>query len=216
MSQKVFTSQILVVPDSFGYDEIRFDIEKREKQSEYLFIYINDEKSIKIDHLRRLQDELASAPLSPTQTRVVIIHPLEKLLHVAQQSLLKLLEEPPERTLIILAGNSLSGLAPTLLSRCEVIRVSGEAVLSSSPDFWIQAERCKTAEDWTLLMSTAPDKKDEALIWIRTCLASHPPLTATTIPLAGALNEGYEALLSNVTPKLVWGRVVSQVSQKGL
>jgi hypothetical protein len=211
MSSEVFTSRIWVVPDAFGYEEIRNDIVSRLNISKPLFIYITDEKSIKIEQLRELQKELASAPLDRNTTRVVLIHPLEKLLHVSQQALLKLLEEPPERTIVILAGNSLNGLAPTILSRCEVIRAEQGSATEQSNTFWSRAETA-SPDELVRLLSAAPDKKEEAVIWIRQQLAHMPGPTTKSTRLLEALNEAYEALLSNVTPKLVWGRVVSQIS----
>jgi hypothetical protein len=209
MSSQVFTSRVWVVPDTFGYEEIRFDIVNRLNISRPLFIYINDEKSIKIEQLRELQKELASAPLDSHTTRVVLIHPLERLLHVSQQALLKLLEEPPDRTIVILAGNSLNGLAPTILSRCEVIRVEQGSASTHIDSFWTQAETA-SPDELVRLLSAAPDKKDEAIAWIREQLSSAPAPSKKSAVLLESLNEAYEALLSNVTPKLVWGRVVRQ------
>lgn len=210
MSRNLFTSRIWVIPESFGYEEIYLDIVKELKILKPLFIYLSDEKSIKIDQLRQLQKELSSAPPDPEVTRVVLIHPLEKLLHVSQQALLKLLEEPPERTVVVLAGRSLNGIAPTILSRCEVVRRDQAGHQGNADDsFWTQAEK---ADENTLIciLSTVPDKKEEAIAWIRQQLNSRPAITAGNAVLTEALTEAYEALLSNVTPKLVWARVVKK------
>lgn len=203
----------MVIPEAFGYDEITFDIQNRLNISKPIFIYINDEKSIKIEQIRDLQLELTSPPIDKEQIRVVIIHPLERLLHVAQQSLLKLLEEPPERTAIFLVGNSTSNLAETILSRCEVIQVvppNDSSLDDVAVSFWkeVATNPQLTSEQLVILLSAAPEKKDEALIWIRKVLQNQPTVTATSAAIAEALTGGYEALLSNVSPKLVWGRVV--------
>jgi hypothetical protein len=208
MSQNLFTSRIWVVPESFGYEEIYLDVVTELIILKPLFIYLSDEKSIKIDQIRQLQKELSSAPPDPEITRVVLIHPLEKLLHVSQQALLKLLEEPPERTVVVLAGRSLNGIAPTILSRCEVVRRDQAGQTSALESaFWTQVEEANH-DQLIQLLSTAPDKKEEAVAWVREQLELRPSITPRTTVMLEALTEAYEALLSNVTPKLVWGRVV--------
>ncbi len=215
--EKVFTSRILLTPDSFGYTEIYSYIVSTENISKHLFVYLNDEKSIKIEHIRQLQQDLANAPLDAETTRVVVIHPLEKILHVAQQALLKLLEEPPIRTQIFLVGNSLHGLTPTILSRCQVVRVADSSDNRSQDlnqrNFWDEIENA-TPEEMIRVFSQAPEKKEEALIWIRQQLAHRPqqPSEKTT-KLIEALGLAYEALISNVSPKLTWARIVAKVSK---
>lgn len=211
--ETVLTSRVLLISDSLGYEEIYFDIKNRLNISKPIFIYINDEKSIKVEQIRELQQQLASPPLDAEQTRVVVIHPLERLLHVAQQSLLKLLEEPPTQTLIVLAGSSTSTLAPTILSRVKVENMSEERrdLQNSHSDFWTQADQAQSFSDWMRLFSQAPDKKDEAIPWIKSVLQSSHANTKKSVAVCGALTEAYEALLSNVTPKLVWGRAVDSL-----
>lgn len=54
--------------------------------------------------------------------RVAVIADAEWLNHEAQNSLLKLLEEPPDRTCLILASSSSAPLAATIRSRCQKVR----------------------------------------------------------------------------------------------
>jgi hypothetical protein len=58
--------------------------------------------------------------------RVAVIADAEWLNQEAQNSLLKLLEEPPDRTCLILAGSGSAPLAATIRSRCQKLRFPEE------------------------------------------------------------------------------------------
>lgn len=80
-------------------------------------------KSIGVDAVRRLQHRIAMHPgLSPR--RVVLVEPAEAMGDVAQNALLKTLEEPPGDTVLILITHTGEGVLPTLSSRCQRIRFS--------------------------------------------------------------------------------------------
>jgi DNA polymerase III subunit delta' len=53
--------------------------------------------------------------------KIILIHPAESMNVQASNALLKMLEEPPARTLFILVANQIRLLLPTILSRCEKI-----------------------------------------------------------------------------------------------
>lgn len=63
--------------------------------------------------------------LSPFQ--IGIIDSAEKLTAEAQNALLKLLEEPPPQTKILLLADSIFNILPTVHSRCEIITLSTRA-----------------------------------------------------------------------------------------
>ncbi len=66
--------------------------------------------------------------------RALVIADAEWLNQEAQNSLLKLLEEPPDRTTLILASSSSAPLAATIRSRCQKIRFADETRLSLRGD----------------------------------------------------------------------------------
>jgi hypothetical protein len=70
---------------------------------------------------RRLESKLNQAPLS-APLKVAVIPDADSLNDVAQNILLKTLEEPPANTLIILIAEKTSEFLPTVLSRCRPIR----------------------------------------------------------------------------------------------
>ncbi len=75
-------------------------------------------KNITINQIRGLINDLSLKPQYPGN-RVVIIHPAEQLNKAAANGFLKCLEEPAERTLIILVTEKPASLPATILSRCQ-------------------------------------------------------------------------------------------------
>jgi DNA polymerase III subunit delta' len=76
---------------------------------------------IKIDQIRELCQTLAMKPYE-ARVRVVIIADAHTLNPAAGNALLKMLEEPPARTVLILTAPQTGDLLPTIVSRCRHIR----------------------------------------------------------------------------------------------
>lgn len=77
--------------------------------------------TISIDQIRELR---RSAMLKPLEGRqVAIIVEADKMTIQATNALLKLLEEPPDTLFIILTVSQANSLLPTILSRCQEIRL---------------------------------------------------------------------------------------------
>jgi DNA polymerase-3 subunit delta' len=72
---------------------------------------------IKIDTIRDLKNKLQTKTFNNTQ-RVVIIDSADSLNKSSFNALLKLLEEPPSQTLIIIISHNVRNLPDTILSRC--------------------------------------------------------------------------------------------------
>jgi len=68
-----------------------------------------------------LSEKLHRAPLS-APCKVAVILDADKMNEQAQNALLKTLEEPPAKTLIILLADRTGDFLPTVLSRCRLIR----------------------------------------------------------------------------------------------
>ncbi len=85
------------------------------------FLYIRPEKgSIKIDMIRALKKTLSYPPYE-SKMRVVFLEDIHTMRPEAANSLLKVLEEPPENNLLILTAESSKAILPTIVSRCQVI-----------------------------------------------------------------------------------------------
>jgi DNA polymerase III subunit delta' len=76
---------------------------------------------IRIARIRELLKTLALKP-NEAQRRVVIISEAQAMNPEAGNALLKVLEEPPDRTLLILTAAQPMDLLPTVVSRCRHIR----------------------------------------------------------------------------------------------
>lgn len=88
--------------------------------------------SITIDTAREIRSAAAMRPIEG-RWRAVVLDDAESMQEVAQEALLKTLEEPPPSMLLILLTNDLDVLLPTIQSRCQVIElqpVSSKAIES--------------------------------------------------------------------------------------
>jgi len=82
-------------------------------------IFPENNKEIKINQIREIIEFLKTkAP----NGKVVIIDDVEKMNTEASNALLKTLEEPPEKSMIILVSSNPNKLLPTILSRVKKIR----------------------------------------------------------------------------------------------
>ena len=79
---------------------------------------------IKLPQIHALQKNISYPPLEAGNRAVLILH-AHRMNREAANALLKTLEEPPERTYLILTASSLNALLPTIISRCQVISCSG-------------------------------------------------------------------------------------------
>ena len=96
-----------------------------EAESHPDFIRITTEefgKAIAIGQIRNLLTQLTLKRQFDTH-RVVIIHPAEQLNNSSANAFLKCLEEPSEKTSIILVSNNPSNIPATILSRCQRINI---------------------------------------------------------------------------------------------
>jgi DNA polymerase-3 subunit delta' len=84
-------------------------------------IELNDDgESIKIESVRNLIDRLSMTRQS--KYKIVLIQSLERMTTEAANSFLKILEEPPPRTIFILTTNDIRLLLPTIVSRVRVVK----------------------------------------------------------------------------------------------
>lgn len=84
---------------------------------------IGNGEAIKIEEIRRLKSWIKLKPYS-SPCKIAIIYGGELLTPPAANALLKTLEEPPARSILILTAVSRQGLLPTIVSRCHFIRVT--------------------------------------------------------------------------------------------
>jgi DNA polymerase III subunit delta' len=77
---------------------------------------------IKVDQIRSLQHSLSLKPLEAC-FRIALLLRFQEANASAQNALLKTLEEAPEKVILCLTADSAEALLPTIVSRCEVVRM---------------------------------------------------------------------------------------------
>lgn len=83
-------------------------------------------QTISVDQIREMiQDSSLKDILG--KVRVYAFTDADKMKDVAQNSLLKILEEPPEDIAIVLLASKKEGILHTVLSRCRLVRLASDA-----------------------------------------------------------------------------------------
>ena len=78
--------------------------------------------TLKIEQFRRLKETMGFGSFEGS-FRLTLIRDADRMTPQAANSLLKLLEEPPPGWIFLLTASDTSSLLPTLVSRCQVLRV---------------------------------------------------------------------------------------------
>jgi DNA polymerase-3 subunit delta' len=108
-----------------------------------------DSKQLRIDEVRALSAELALTSHAGGY-KVAILSPADALNRFAANALLKTLEEPSPRTLLLLVATHPSRLPATVLSRCQRARISAPSRQESLA--WLTAARGEG--DWNAALDT--------------------------------------------------------------
>lgn len=126
--------------------------------------------SIKKEQLENLQLEFSKSSIETNGKRVYILHHFDKTSPQAMNSILKFLEEPTPDIVAVLTTTNPSRLLPTILSRCQNIRLVGQqthALIASAieqgvlaEDAHILANRLSTVE---LIVAAAADETYQTL-----------------------------------------------------
>ncbi len=90
--------------------------------SDLTIIEQEDGKEIKIDQIREMQKTLTLSPFQAPR-RFVLIPNFQRATAGAANALLKSLEEPPPRAVLLLTADARESLLETIASRCEQVRL---------------------------------------------------------------------------------------------
>ncbi len=122
----------LAHPDlHFVFPASRDELERPERMAVLLGAYASNRyhgrlasgsASIGIDRIRGLKEEVAKAMVEGPR-RVIVISGADQMTEPAAQSALKLVEEPPPDTILVLTAADTARLLPTLVSRCQRLAV---------------------------------------------------------------------------------------------
>ncbi|MCT4575407.1 MAG: DNA polymerase III subunit delta' [Alphaproteobacteria bacterium] len=80
-------------------------------------------KEIVVSDVRKI-NEFMHKTSSNGNYRVVIVDEADKMNRNAQNAILKILEEPPAKTVIILVANNIGAFLPTIKSRCRTLKLN--------------------------------------------------------------------------------------------
>ncbi|MFH1896225.1 MAG: hypothetical protein ABH814_01975 [bacterium] len=94
--------------------------------SKFLF---EKEKTVGIDHIRQLKKDIG---LKRALAQTLVIKQAGRFTVPAQNAFLKLLGEPPHNISFILITNNRQDLLPTIVSRCCLIKLKGDAVTTAN------------------------------------------------------------------------------------
>lgn len=117
-------AQTLNCPDTNGFDACgRCPSCKKIASGSHpdVRVLVPQGESLKIDQIRALRQEAMYPPFEG-QWKVYILEDAERMTAEAANSLLKVLEEPPEHVVWILIATSTVSLLPTVVSRCQMVR----------------------------------------------------------------------------------------------
>ncbi len=123
-----------------------------------LIIVDGSKDSIKKDDIDNIQKRFNKSSIEEKGIKIYIINLLENCATAsAVNSLLKFLEEPTENTYAIITTNNINGLLPTIISRCQVIRINNMPKENLIKEL---LESGFSKEDCNLLSSLYTNKKE--------------------------------------------------------
>lgn len=136
---------------------------------------IENEKSLGIEEIRNLKKTIFLKPFKSTK-KAVVLKNAQTLTIEAQNALLKLLEEPPADTIIILSSQRADSFLPTIISRCKIIEIK-EKTKDKIPDDYLNilkslknygvGERLKLAQDLSKDKESALDSLEKMILALR-------------------------------------------------
>jgi DNA polymerase III subunit delta' len=154
-----------------------------------------DSAQIRIEQIRDLSQELALTS-HQGHGKVAIVTPADALNRFAANALLKTLEEPPPRTVLVLVASQPSRLPPTLLSRCQLVKVAAPSREASIA--WL--ESTAGAGDWNAVLDTIGEAP------LAAAALDAGQIAAVRNEVHGALVEATEGRIDPVATAERWSR----------
>jgi len=173
-------------------------------------IFDSESKSIGIELIRELKYKIGRKPFQRI-IKIFFIPQAEKLTLQAQNALLKTLEEPPQHTYIILSCHNPDLLIATIVSRCQIIPLSGENPINENlPLAFIIELFTKNPGERIDAISQYTKNKDEANQFCHSALKTlHGNLISKQLAYnCGLILNSLKLLNQNINPKLVLENMV--------
>jgi DNA polymerase-3 subunit delta' len=172
-------------------------------------------KDILIDQVRELQHHLALAPYAAPY-RIALLLDFQQATTQAMNALLKTLEEPADKVVLLLTADALENLLPTIVSRCEVIRLRPaslkEAQIYLQSEHGISSDKASLFAHLTsgrigaaITMAEDPDALSARETHLRDFLSLLPAPRYERFKLANALSKPHDKARENVGEVLpIW------------
>lgn len=106
-------------------------------------LYFEDQSKLGVEQAKQIKNHFSFKPYS-AKGKALVLESAQNLTLDAQNSLLKLLEEPPEKAVILLGIENESQLLPTILSRCQTMHL---AQCSTSDVVYNEVQSYKNIEE---------------------------------------------------------------------
>lgn len=206
------------------------EIISRFSVSQFDIITLIPHPAITIEDIRLLKKKINLKPYaSPFKT--ILIMRADKLTLEAQNAILKTLEEPPKRTIIILEAQNTDHLLPTVCSRCQTVylgRIKKER--PKTPDSLVKNIFSESLGEKLLLLEKIKTREELAILFENISLILHQKLlekydvkktkNMVELKLSGEklikilrnLELGLHFLESNLNPKLVFAWFLLETS----
>ncbi len=179
------------------------------------FIVATEDSSIGIAHIRDIQKTLFVKPLKGKE-KMVILDDAQKLTPDAQNALLKILEEPPVYSTIILSSVSENAFLPTILSRCKLILLASDTNILSDDekqrynDVIAVLETGSIGEKLVLAEKLANKKEllreelEKIMIFLRARMLQKPKESREVVKILENFQRAYKLLqITNVSPRMI-------------
>lgn len=113
----------------------------------------NPSKHIRVEQLRELSTWFTTATHRGGY-RIAVLYPANQLNAISANALLKILEEPPGKTVFLLITNNSDDLLPTIISRCRRLVLPLPEIAQSKK--WLQQQGLSDPDDWLAAVAGAP------------------------------------------------------------
>lgn len=126
-------SVIIIGKDNEKIRQAAKKIISENKISKFDAEFLQTEKAAGIGDIRSLQQKIILKPIQGIQ-KAIILEAFFGITHEAQNAFLKILEEPPASTTLIILATSLDFFLPTILSRCNIIYIEKTKTLTKEEE----------------------------------------------------------------------------------
>lgn len=169
----MFQTHLIIggTPEKRRQEAIKLRDTRLGKPIDTISIPPNEDVSIKIEHVREVQQNVSLRPLV-SKVKTVIFFEMERASMETQHALLKLLEEPPSFVLIIMTAAKKESLLPTILSRTIIQKIRNTTEDFDWAKHYTVLQDTLNEEDKKFSHGSEFDTKEKAIDWLQTTLTS--------------------------------------------